>query len=117
VPSALHFDSTTAEVQAFAQGRGWSKPGTRVTLYQAELVYSADGWQSTHSAPLTYLTRTQQGFVLEDLSPGTAIAFAVHAFLGASNDGFYSFFDKAELWFNNGGQNLTGATTTLPTAG
>jgi hypothetical protein len=114
VASALHFDATVAEVQAFALGRGWTQPGTRLAVYQGELVYSADGWRSTHTAALRYLTRTEQGFVLDDLDPGTAIAYAVHVFLGASTDGFYSFFDKAEVWINNGGKNLAGVTGTVP---
>ena len=114
MPSALRFDTTTAEVQALAQQRGWNTPGTGISIYQGELVYSADGWRSTHTAPLSYLSKTAAGFVLDTLAPGTEITFAVHAFLGASNDGFYSHFDKVETWFNNGGKNLTGVTVAFP---
>lgn len=114
MPSALLFDEAHPEVQAFARARGWEKPGRRVAVYQAELVYSADGWKSTHAAPLRYLARQQQGFLLPELEPGAAITFAVHAFLGASDDGFYSFAEKAETWVNNGGKNHAATTASVP---
>ena len=115
MPSALPFDASFAEVQAFALGRGWTTPPMRLALYQGELVYSADGWRTTHAATLQYLTQATQGFLLASLEPGTPISFAVHAFLGASTDGFYSFVDKAETWINNGGKNHAGVTVDVPT--
>lgn len=110
VASAIRFDASNPEVRAFAQSRGWAQPGLKTTVFQADLVYSTDGWKTTHTAPLQYLMNGQQGFILRDLPEGTPVEYAVHAQVGVSHDNFYSLDERADLWANNGGQNYRGAS-------
>lgn len=108
VASALRFDAGNPEVQAFAQSKGWSRPGLKTTVFQADLVYTTDGWKTTHTAPIQYLQSGYQGFVLRDVAEGTPIEYAVHVHAGVSHDNFYSLDEKADFWANNGGQNYRG---------
>jgi hypothetical protein len=108
--SVIHFDASNPEVEKFADAKGWNAPGEKVALTQGDAIYSTDNWQTTKSAPLQYLQDDTQGAVLQDVSPGTPVSYAVHANVGMSQDGFQTFSDKADTWFNNGGWNYEGVT-------
>lgn len=108
--SAVRFDATNPDVQAFAQAQGWNQPGQRVAVVKADLVYTTDGWKTTKTAPLQYLYNNYQGFILRDVPKGAQIEYAIHAEVGVSHDGFYSLDQRADTWFNNGGQNYRGTT-------
>lgn len=103
--SALHFDANLPDVQTFAASKGWNLPGQKVGIIKADLVYTTDNWKTTKTAPLQYLYNNSQGFILRDVPPGTKVEYAVHAEVGVSHNGFYSYDDRADVWFNNNNQN------------
>ena len=109
--SALKFDAHNPDVQAFAQSQGWTLPGQKVGILRADIVYTTDGWKTTHSAPIQYLYNNSQGFLLRDVPKGSKIEYAIHAEVGVSHDGFYSYDESKDVWFNNGGGNYHADTT------
>jgi hypothetical protein len=109
--SALKFDAHHPDVQAFAKAQGWTLPGQKVGILRADLVFTTDGWKTTHSAPIQYLYNNSQGFILRDVPKGANIEYAIHAQVGVSHDGFYSYDESKDVWFNNGGGNYHAQTT------
>jgi hypothetical protein len=110
VASSLRFDAHHPDVQAFANAQGWNLPGQKVNVVKADLVYTTDNWKTTHSVPIQYLFNNYQGFVLRDVPKGTQIQYAIHAQVGVSHDGFYSYDDVKDTWFNNHGWNYQSNT-------
>lgn len=108
--SSLKFDASNPDVRAFAEAQGWNREGQKVGILKADLVYTTDGWKTTKTAPLQYLYDNERGFVLRDVPKGTPIEYAIHAEVGVSYDGFYSYDQRADTWFNNGGSNYRGTT-------
>ena len=82
-------------------------------MVSADLVYTTNHWKKTRTAPLQFLYDNSRGFVLRGVRPGRPVEFAVHAQLGNSYNGFYSYDKRAETWINNGGRNYTANTTTV----
>ena len=110
--SALPFDSSHPEVRSAAQRLGWNRPGLKVSVPSADLVYTTDHWKTTRTAPIQYLYNYRQGFLLWGVPIGTTVEYAVHAKLAMSRDNFRSYDDRADVWINNGGygKNYLGVT-------
>lgn len=116
VSSVVRFDMNRAEVRAWIHELGWNRAGYQVTLLNARtyLHYTTDGWKTSTDVPLQYLRDHQQGFLLRNVAPGTAIEYAVHAHAGRSTNGFRSYDAQAEKWLNSWGQNFKGTTEKNP---
>ncbi|MFZ9888468.1 MAG: hypothetical protein ACO3JL_13285, partial [Myxococcota bacterium] len=108
VKSRLPFTVEHPELQAVAAWRGWKRPGLRLGLTAASLVYTTDRWSTVKTASLE--AEGSEGFLLADVPAGTNIEFAVRASLVAAEEQGGAPAGEIEFWLNNSGRNYSATT-------
>ena len=111
VSSTVHFavHGAMAEIQAYAQWRGWYDRGHSVisTPWQ-ELHWTTDSWKTMRVVKSSDVPSPviNGHFMLVGVSPGTEVEFAIHVGVAchAPHDTAGSR-DVGDVWLNNGGAN------------
>lgn len=94
----------------FLRGLGLDPGQVKVTIRQADLVYSTDGWKTTRTTTW-HPYDDWQGFRLPGVAPGTPVNFAIHAHTDMSVGSIPQYMhNPPDFWLNNGGWNYQGTT-------